>query len=618
MENFRDYGIELSGSATEQKLHCPQCPTRKPYKNAGSSRDKDLAVNTAKGTWVCFRCGWTGGLKRENDHKVVFRPAVKRSVPSPDDRTKNMYLWFEKKRQIPRSVIDRNNITLENTYVPTKKENENCVTFNYFIDDVIVNCKYRTNDKKFHQIKDGIEVFYKLNDIIGEKTCIITEGEIDALSFEVAGYKNAVSVPNGGINPETKNITKKLEFVDNCAYYFKDMQKIYLASDTDGPGVRLKEELARRLGKNRCWIVKYPAGCKDANDVLVKFGKNELITCIHTAEPYPVSGILYANDRLDEVLDIYENGYPGGAKTGWYKFDELVRIYDSILAVFTGIPSHGKSNFVDHLMIRLSIKHGWKWGVFSPENGKLEIHLNRLIEIVVGNAMLPGYNNRMTVDELQEAMKWVNEHFFFINPQQENKEKDEDFGTEDYSLDNILTAARWLVLKYGIKGIITDPWNAIEHDFGSDNETEYTKKTLNKLTYFERSHGLFFGIVAHPTKMKKKPGSNFYEVVTAYDINGSAHWYNKAEMIFSVYRKFSSDFSSTESTDVYIQKVKHKFMGKPGKVQFDFQLKSQRFVEKGSTDDGNYLHGYNSMLKDENANYDSRLDFNKTDDDVPF
>lgn len=600
METFRDYGIDIIHGKGEKKVHCPQCPIKKPYKSPGSARDKDLAVNVDKGTWFCHRCGWSGGLKRENEQKVVFKPVVKKSVLAKPDKFQKLYEFFDK-RKIGNAVIDRNHITLENAYVPEKNKNENCIAFNYFVDDEIVNCKYRTHDKKFFQIGGATKVFYKLNDIKNQKECIITEGEIDALSFEVAGYINAVSVPDGGINPETKNINTKLDYLDNCTEYFKDMKKIYLATDNDGPGIRLREELARRLGKSRCWIVRFPSGCKDANEVLMKFSSTDLMNCVLTAEPYPVEGVHYANSRLDELKDIYENGYPNGVKSGWYNFDDHLRFFDSLLCVVTGIPSHGKSNFLDHLVIRLAIRNNWKFGFFSPENGKIEIHLQRLVEIIVGSPMLPSLNGQMSMEELDTAMAWINNNIFFIQP------KD-----EDYTLDKILDAASYLVLKHGIKGLVIDPWNAIEHDYGKDTETEYTKKILNKLTYFERNYGLCLFLVAHPAKMRRLKESKKYEVPTLYDISGSANWYNKAEIGISVYRDFSEDFTSTKSTNVHIEKVKHKFMGHTGVVKFDFVHKSQRFAEKGSEDEGNYLEWISQGINyqyEENANKDEGVPF---------
>ena len=80
-----------------------------------------------------------------------------------------------------------------------------------------------------------------------------------------------------------------------------------LATDNDEPGQALAEELARRLGRERCWRVRFPAGeadaaapeseephpgfRKDANDVLLNDGPEALQALIQAAEPYPIRGL---------------------------------------------------------------------------------------------------------------------------------------------------------------------------------------------------------------------------------------------------------------------------------------------------------------------------------------
>jgi twinkle protein len=91
---------------------------------------------------------------------------------------------------------------------------------------------------------------------------------MDCLSLHEAGIHNSVSVPNGASMGN-----QKLEYLDNCWEAFEGAKRIVLAVDSDAAGLSLREELARRLGKERCYTVSYPDGCKDANDVLLKHGK---------------------------------------------------------------------------------------------------------------------------------------------------------------------------------------------------------------------------------------------------------------------------------------------------------------------------------------------------------
>lgn len=557
-EDFGIYGIDLVRTG-EQRTTCPKCS---PFRKNSHQKIKCLAVNAQKGTWFCHHCFWSGGLNMTVKKQFVPKPVESKAV-KPSEK---VYEYFCK-RSIPKEVVDRNKITLDNVFLANLNKEDACICFNYYVGETLVNIKYRNGKKIFQQVKGGQRVFYKLNDLEGEKTCIITEGEIDALSFETAGYKNAISVPDGAINPDAMNVATKLEYLDNCAEFFANMDKIYLATDSDAPGIRLREELARRLGKSRCFIVRYPEGCKDANDVLVKYGKEELQRCIVNSEIYPIEGVHYAKSRFDELFDIYNNGFPNGANSGFGNFDDLMKFYGSQLTIVTGIPSHGKSNFMDQIMIKLAIKHDWKFGIFSPENSTTEIHLLRLCEILIGKPFQKDFNNRMNVNELIGAMDFLNDHTYFILPD-----------NEEFRLDRILASASELVLKHGIKALIIDPWNTLEHQYDKDSETVYTGKVLNQLKYFARAHDIHLFLVAHPRKMARKKDSKLYEIPTLYDISGSANWFNIADNGIVVYRQFNEELTDSY-TIVYCQKVKHKFIGKTGFAKFSFDTSCQRYYE---------------------------------------
>jgi twinkle protein len=537
---------------------------------------------------------------KDNNKPFIPKP-VKTNAESPTD---NVYKWFES-RMIPKEVVERNKITVEKVFLSQLEKEEKCVCFNYYVGETLVNIKYRNPQKLFQQVKGGQKIFYKINDLEGETDAIVTEGEMDALAFEVAGFKNAVSVPDGGINPEVKNIHTKLDYLDNCSEYFKDKHRIYLATDSDGPGIRLREELARRLGKGRCWLIRFPEGCKDANEVLMKLGKDKLKECIEQAELYPIEGIHYANERRDELLDLYENGFPNGAKTGYQTFDKHITFYGSQLTVVTGIPSHGKSNFMDQIMLKLSENHNWSWGIFSPENATIEIHLLRLCEILVGKPFMKDYTGRMSKDEMFNARDFINEHVYFILPD-----------NEDYKLERILEAASGLVLKHGIKGLIIDPWNTLEHQIGNESETIYTGKILNQLKYFARIHDIHLILVAHPRKMPRKKDSTHFEVPTLYDISGSANWFNIADNGLVVYRQFSEDFTKSHPV-VYIQKVKHKFIGKTGHSKFTFDVSCQRYLERDSDDD-DFVSNKTNPEKEYPKTWQQEWEKQKDDDEDPF
>lgn len=559
-EDFGIRGVHASG-APVQRVLCPNCsPNSKTPTTC-------LTVWVKDGTWSCNKCGWGKGLSLNSNLKQWKEIQPKKEITYLSDKQLH---WFET-RGITKPVIERNKVGTCKHYFPQVEQEKQAVAFRYYVGETLVNVKYRDKDKNFTQETGADRTFFKINDILETDTCIITEGEIDALSFEVAGFSNAISVPDGAPNPTAKNVDTKMQFLEHSRRFFNHVKKIYLAVDIDAPGLKLREELARRLGKNKCWVVHFPDDCKDANEVLVKHGPERLAECLQQSVPYPIEGAYEAKDRFEYLNELYRNGFPHGARTSYDQFDEHFSFHPGQLTVITGIPSHGKSNFLDQITVRLSMLHGWRGALFTPENYPLEIHQMRIAEIFTRKPFLPSYNDRMNSNMFDIAKEFIQDTYFYIQPENER-----------YSLDNILEIAEYFVQAKGINYLVLDPWNTIEHHIpNGETEISYQARTLNRLKYFARAMGIHVFLIAHPIKMAKLAGGRNYEIPNPYSISGSAHWYNVPDNAWCVYRYFHED--GTSDTQVYIQKVKHKFIGKIGMVQFKFDTASQSYAELNMT-----------------------------------
>ena len=251
---------------------------------------------------------------------------------------------------------------------------------------------------------------------------------------------------------------------------------------------------------------------------------------------------------------------PPGLYLKHRNLNELISWVSSSVAIFTGIPSHGKSEVVDEVCEQLNILHGWKTAYFSPENWPTKIHVSKIVSRIIGKRF-----GKRDIDKnvLLQTLNYVKENFFFIYPED-----------EDLSIHSILNHAKSLIKRKGIKILVIDPWNKLEHkrDRG-DSETEYVSKTLDVIDVFAKRNDVLVIVVAHPTKMKKDAAGDF-EVPTLYDINGSANWYNKAFYGLCVYRK-------SDCTEIHVQKVKFKHLGatQGGMVRFEYFFNSGRYAE---------------------------------------
>lgn len=265
------------------------------------------------------------------------------------------------------------------------------------------------------------------------------------------------------------------------------------------------------------------------------------------------------------VMALYARGMDRGLTTGFPNMDGLIRVVKGQLNILTGIPSHGKSEWLDALMVNLASNHGWKCCVFSPENYPIELHIRKLAEKVMGRSF-SNPTGKAPQAEVEKALDFLDKHFVFVN-----------VGEADIDLEGILSIAG----SEQFDLVLIDPWNEIgESRKHGESEGDYIGASLRRIRKFARQRKLSFWIAAHPTKIKKDEKTDKTPAPTMYDISGSAHWYNKADNGFCVYRDFIE-----ESTEVRVLKVKFKFYGEPGVAKFKYQPDSGRFVPWSTNDD---------------------------------
>jgi twinkle protein len=578
-EKLLEHGLRPPRHAEgSYKLLCPRCSHARRKRNdtcLSLTIDRDGAV------WDCHHCEWSGRVS-ERDWIRGDRPQPHRRTPpvrpkaGPCEPTPAVLRWLAD-RGISEAVVHRNRIGSACMYIPGLKAEIDCIAFPYFRDGELVNIKFRAlSAKAFTQVKDAEKVLYGHDDIADQKTAIIVEGECDKLALEEAGFRNAVSVPDGA--PATVKAGEptaadpKFEYLANCAACLDRLEKIILAVDGDAPGRALEEELARRLGKERCWRVRWPDSgdvqCKDANETLLTHGADVLCECIDAAEPYPIAGLHRTLEYADETLWLYRDGRKRGVLTGWRSLDQYLTIRPGELTVVTGITNGGKSEFIDALMVNLAHLRDWRFAVCSFENPPEE-HIAKLVEKYLGVPFWEGPTQRMSEAQLLRAMDWVSDHFVLIRADDEAP-----------TIELILTAARGAVLRYGVRGLVIDPYNEIEHRRPQNmTETEYVSQTLGKVKRFAQSHGVHVWFVAHPAKMPRENGK--LPAPTLYDISGSANWANKADIGLVVHR---DPVEAPDLTEIYIRKVRFKSVGKIGGVRLSYDRTTGRYSEASGQD----------------------------------
>jgi len=554
MTTWTELGIDVpSTGGAQRKTTCHRCAGSRKH-----PKEKCLSINLDDEWWKCHHCGWSGNLKQGEQGRPqadrwkppVYRRPDLRPRKQADDTSDKLTNFFLD-RGISRDILTRYDIRLDEEWMPSLEAWTTVIQIPYFRDGQVINIKSRSLiGKSFKQVFDAEKILYGLDDIKGSQEAIIVEGEMDKLAFAQAGIFHVLSVPDGAPPENSKPSDKKFEYLGNCEAQLNGLTKIILAVDSDGPGQELERELMRRLGPERCWIVRWPDGVKDANDMLLTHGIDGLCTTIEQAQPSPIEHVLSMGDLYEPVMAYYVAGRQRGFSTGFTNLDDFFTVAPGEFTVVTGIPSHGKSEFMDAVMINMIRDHGFVFAICSPENRPTPLHLAKLAEKIIGKPFLPGPTERMSPEEVQHALDWLAPHLYVLD------------SPEPLSITEVIKKARALVLQKGITHLILDPWNEFDHARpGNQTETDYISVAISQMKTFGMRSLVHTFVIAHPTKLQRdKQGK--YPMPTPYDIAGSANWRNKPDNAITVLRP-NIDIDPHYS-EIHITKIRRKQHGRLG------------------------------------------------------
>jgi len=512
---------------------CPVCSHDRKPKN---QKAKCASYDWERGLGTCHNCNKSFQLhtykRKGKAEKVYVKPEVKVDPERPEFVSDKVIEWFSTRGISAQTLIDLK-VSEGPEWMPQTGKTENVIKFNYFMGGELTNVKYRDGRKNFKLYKGAEKVFYNIDSTVGYEYCVIVEGEMDVLALHEAGIENAISVPNGA----TLN-TNNLDYLDSCIDYFEDKDKIILAVDSDEAGQALQTELIRRLGSEVCHIATFE-DCKDANEYLLKYGKEKLTSRITSAKPVPLENVTTFRDIEDEVTDFVRNGFKPGFQVGLQNFDDIFSTYTGQFITVTGIPSSGKSDFVDQMVVGYNANYGWKTAFASPENQPTYLHAHKLMrktwQGMPTSADIGG-------DRWNQVADHCNSNYFHID-------------MERYTLESVLKKGAELVKRKGIKCLVIDPFNKVRDVGSSDDVNRYTMEYLQKIEIFAKKYDVLVFIVAHPTKMYKTQDGKIEEP-TMYNIKGGGEWYDASYHGILVHRDYEA-----KTVKAKVLKVKFQNLG---------------------------------------------------------
>ena len=543
IDEFNQHGLE----AGKTQGICPLCSSSRKPENR---KAKCASYDWERGLGTCHNCDSTFQL-----HTYKRKGKSTREYVKPDKTghvaSEKIINWFAE-RGISQDTLQELKVREGKEYMPQTGKLENAIQFNYYMGMDLINIKYRDGRKNFKLYKGAEKIFYNINSVVNHDWCVIVEGEMDVLALHEAGIKNVISVPNGA----TLN-SNNLDYLDNCIDYLDDKEKIILAVDADEPGQALRNEFIRRLGAEVCYLVDFE-GDKDANDYLLKHGKEKLCDVINKATQVPLEGVSTLRDLENDLLDFVHNGFKPGFQVGLPNFDKIFSTYTSQFITVTGIPSSGKSDFVDQMCVGYNKNYGWKTAFASPENKPNYLHAHKLIRKT--------WEGMPTKDDVGTS-KWkqvtdhVNDNYFFID-------------MDRYTLDEVLKKGGELVKRKGIKCLVIDPYNKVRDvNCKTEDVNRYTMEYLTKIEVFAKKYDVLVFIVAHPTKMYKDKDGQIEEP-TMYNIKGGGEWYDASYHGILVHRDYDA-----KTVKAKVLKVKFQNLGENGaEAHFTWEPKSGSYI----------------------------------------
>lgn len=487
---------------------------------------------------------------------------------------------YLKQQQIPLELAQSMRIGVTSRFLKGKDEDKaqerSCIVYCNYVDGFCCNAKYRAvKDKVFDQSSAftpcapyNIDCLNPKN--VGEKdglTLYITEGEKDCLTMQVLGFIHVISAANGAQTDHEKSFEAFREWL-------RPVRTVVIVGDQDLPGRKMAESLTDYFANKQVRVARWDQRYlgKDISDVYQLHGEDmarELVLSAETVHRDDIEDYLTEEAQrltIESSRGFYDKGYDVGI--GPLTNQHLRLAESGGLAIFTGTPGTGKTDFLNFLTMSLLNQRRSHVCYCSFETPNKFRHAGDLTQIWAGASDL----SSMTNEEVQPYAETVMHHISHIVLRREKPTPEAVLKKTEAILD----------LHPKMEFLVIDPYLYLSLAEGRNiTETDAIKSMLTTLQDWAHSHRVWIFLVAHPRKLKKDDGSNELEEIDYYTIAGSANWANIADFVISLKRV---QRSSCDFTRMSVLKVRDQKICVPGDVFYNRQS-CGRYDERASETD---------------------------------
>lgn len=524
--------------------------------------------------WICDRAGIQFTCPEQH-----VKTLARYRYPHEEPRTNNMQPVYDylNSRGISKATVDYLDIRADasgNVAFHTYDQYDTLTVVNY-------RKSYKTKENKcwFQKDADVADILWNMNRVNTTKPLVLTEGQIDTASVIEAGYLNCVSILKG---------CNGMGWIENCWDWLQQFDSIIVFSDGDAPGVKMRNEVINRLGAMKCKYVEIPhelefkdtgrmVPVKDANEILQARGKEYLLELINTAKDLPITSVAKLSE-IKELNPAEMDGFEVGIKQ---LDDELMKIFTGGVTLLTGLPSAGKTTFLNQVVLR-AMDSGYKTFLFSREllNGMSK---GWFAQVAAGRRnmktlRLPTGKEYYVVED--EAKKQITEYYddmFYIY-------KDEEVNDEDKLFESMELCAT----KKGLRLFIIDNLLTVQLKTTGTDTNKAQTDFMNRLIRFSMQYDVVVLMVTHPRKLQS--GAD----IGLFDVAGTQNIVNLATRTISL-KRVSEDMKNNRANkyfgyDVVISVIKDRIFGSTKEIPVYYDKVDRRFYS--NYDEFDWIYGW--------------------------
>lgn len=538
---------------------CPKC-------HGGENRDKDtFSINLKTGLFKCFRasCDYHGHfveLARDFDYDLGFgEKRVYRKLPQMPVTVRDGAIEYMASRGISAEICKRYELT-------TRTDNKNILVFPFYDDAGVLqfvkyrNMKFRkgVDKNKEWSEADTMPILFGMKQCVDFRRLVITEGQIDSLSVVECGIDNAVSVPTGA---------NGFTWLANCWDWITKFEDIVVFGDNEHGKITLADTLRARLPQLVKVVRKKDyLGEKDANDILLKYGKQAVITAVENAEIPKLENV----KDLSTVQSVDINVLPK-IKTNIPDIDRVIGgLVMGQVVLLTGKRGHGKSTFMSQLVCEALDQ---RENVFIYSGELADYHFKRWIDYqLAGTDYIKTIQNvygdneyTISEDVIRQISDWYKGRAYIYD----NNWLPDD----DVEIESLPDTIEKVIRQYGVRLVCIDNlMTAMESVRENDQLYLAQSNFVGRLKKIAVKYDVVVILVAHPRKSKLEFDND--------DVAGSGDITNKVDVVMS-YQRVENDDTCDSKLSITKNRLFGKYANGDNAIKLCYSEKTKRIFPYG-------------------------------------